>query len=178
MTLFKILSTVSPIENHKNRGFTLIEIMVVVMILGILASLAIPSFVAMNNRSKLNSGLIDLSTSLQEVQRTSIRTSKSCTLTFPASGSINPIINSSCLIAGNLPLDSFKIRNDITSVIFNYQGNTATSTTTKGTIILSLVGDKDQKCLVISPGIGLIRTGNYDPTDATGTDPNKCTAPQ
>ncbi len=165
--------------DRKNRGFTLLEMMVVVLILGVLAALAVPSFISMNKRAKLNSGLTDLSTLLQEVQRTAIRKGNACTITLPASGTTNPNINSPCLLAGNLKLDAFKIRNNLTSINFNYRGDTSTSTANKGTIILSLPdGNNEYKCLVISPGIGLVRTGNYDATDATGTDPAKCTSPQ
>ena len=41
-------------NSRHNRGFTLVEIMIVVVIIGILASLAIPTFVAVkhNSRSK------------------------------------------------------------------------------------------------------------------------------
>ena len=178
-------------KERKNRGFTMIEMMTVLMIFGILAAIGIPSFIAMNNRAKLKNNFVDFSSHLLEVQRAAIRKSTSCGIKLPTSGTISPTLDSPCSISSNLTLNYIKMRNnippinnispikDIPSISFNYRGDTSTSTSTKGTIVFSLLdGTGEQKCLVISPGIGLIGTGNYDASDRTGTDPNKCYSSQ
>jgi prepilin-type N-terminal cleavage/methylation domain-containing protein len=166
-------------KEYKNRGFTMIEMMMVLTIFGILAAIGIPSFISMNNRAKLKNNFVDFSSHLLEVQRAAIRKSKSCMINLPASGMSSPTIDSPCSISGNLTLSYINMRNNITSISFNYRGDTSTSTSTKGTIVFSLPdGTGEQKCLVISQGIGLIGIGNYDANDRTGTDPNKCYSSQ
>ncbi len=53
---------------RKNKGFTLVEILIVVVILGILAAIVIPQFSDASTQSKLSSSLSSLQTLRSQIQ--------------------------------------------------------------------------------------------------------------
>ncbi len=72
-----------PCNARKNsQGFTMIEIIIILLIIGILSAIAAPSFLAMHNRAKLNDAVTKVRGALQEAQREAIRKSKSCFVTL------------------------------------------------------------------------------------------------
>lgn len=48
------------VYNHRQRGFTLVEIMIVVAIIGLLAAIAIPNFVRARTKSQTNTCIANL----------------------------------------------------------------------------------------------------------------------
>ncbi|MFT5207208.1 MAG: prepilin-type N-terminal cleavage/methylation domain-containing protein, partial [Candidatus Omnitrophota bacterium] len=50
------------IHNENNKGFTLVEIMIVVAIIGLLASIAIPNFVQARRTARTNACINNLRT--------------------------------------------------------------------------------------------------------------------
>lgn len=156
-----------------NQGFTLIETTIIVVIVGILSAIAAPNFLGMLNSNKVNAALVQVQGALREAQREATRRSKSCTVTLDTT---NNKVTGSCLITGDRNLEGVAIRSSNSSITFNFKGETGSGNTI--VIASSDTSVTKQKCLAIAAGIGIMRTGDYDKTDTTGTVSTKCTTSQ
>jgi prepilin-type N-terminal cleavage/methylation domain-containing protein len=162
----------------KTQGFTLFEILIVLVIVGILSAITAPSFLSMLNRSKVNDALDQLRGALQEAQREAMRTSKSCTVTI---NTTNKKITAPCLITGDRTIPSgvaIANTNSLGSppaITFSFRGNTNSG----GTIVVSSSdgSTSQQSCLSISTGLGILRTGDYSGSTAS-ISANNCTTKQ
>ena len=67
---------------HKNSGFTLTELMVTIAIVAILASLAIPNFIAWLPNYRLRSGAEEIQSTLQFARITAIKRNATATVAF------------------------------------------------------------------------------------------------
>lgn len=169
---------------HKNsQGFTLIETVVILLIVGILSAIAAPSFLGLLNRSKVNNAVAQTQGALQEAQREAIRKSKTCTVTVPPGSNVTLTSTNNCLVTGARTLTGISIRRDnsLETITFDFKGRTTAGASDKA-IVLSLINDtSSERCLMISKPLGLIRTGTYidslhtrfsvDPNNLS-TDPN------
>lgn len=81
-------------NKHNNQGFTLIESLVIITIIGILSAIATPSFLALFNRSKVNDAFSQVRGALQEVQRVAIRRSGTCRVALTTGN--QPKLTSNC----------------------------------------------------------------------------------
>jgi type II secretion system protein H len=151
----------SSVPKHE-RGFTLVEVLIVLSIVGILTAIGVPSLLSLLNAKKVDNALTRVESALKEAQKTAIKKSKTCTVTIPTG--VARQLSSNCLAAGDLSLEDVNIArpSSLATIAFDFKGR-VNDPGNRGTIVLSLPdGSMPKKCLAISTGIGLIRTGNYD----------------
>ncbi|NEQ66051.1 MAG: prepilin-type N-terminal cleavage/methylation domain-containing protein [Symploca sp. SIO2D2] len=79
-----ILKSVKNLSTQSNSGFTLIEVLVVVIIIGVLSTIAAPSWLAFVNRQRVNKVNDAILSSLQDAQREARRTKTDYSASFRA----------------------------------------------------------------------------------------------
>lgn len=173
-------------DAHKSdQGFTLIESLIIVSMIGILAAIAAPSFLGSLNNSRLKNALSATEGALKEAQREAIKKSESCVV-YVFDGGNAALTNSEdlngngaldsgedlngngvldengCLVTGNRKLENVSLSRPpaISTITFDFKGRT-NLINNAGTIVFSTSDSSQQKCLVISQGLGIIRTGTY-----------------
>jgi prepilin-type N-terminal cleavage/methylation domain-containing protein len=145
----------------KNRGFTLLELLIILAIVGILMAMAIPSFIAAQQRTQLSQATDSVVASLQQAQREAIRRNQSCTLTFDK---IDRKIlgQQGCLLSGDRQLPD-AIELDYTGASGEIQYGIRGNTTTNKSVVLAIKDSpSNTRCLTISAPLGIIRLGSYD----------------
>jgi prepilin-type N-terminal cleavage/methylation domain-containing protein len=144
-----------------NRGYTLTELLVTLVIVGIIAAIASPSFLGLLSRYRLEGALQQLLGAINETQRLAMVRGKSCRININLSTNNITANTAGCLLSDRSLDDSITIRSNFTgstNITFSYKG----STTRMGTIVLSSDHTDLQKCFVIALGTGIKRVGDYE----------------
>ncbi|MBE9171282.1 type II secretion system protein [Pleurocapsales cyanobacterium LEGE 06147] len=172
MQLFNVLK--------KNAGFTLIEIVTTAIVVGVLAAIAVPSFVGLFNQNKVKEAVAQIEGALKEAQRQAMRRGRQCTVTIN-SGTITASPNS-CLLSQRTIDSNININtNPDTSpleIIFSHKGNVPEPIPSPNTIgyaiVLSSNDTNEKKCVLVAYGLGIIKSGDYNDNSTTNIDPAKC----
>jgi Tfp pilus assembly protein FimT len=152
---------------------------VVSVIVGILASITIPSMVSLMAKNSLESSMSQVKGAIQEAQRSAIKNGQSCTVTINTSAKTvtgspvgcitSPVtLNADTTVTTSPPPPS---PSTTTAFLFSYKGNPNNSTNdfTGLTMILGSTKTSTQRCLVISAGIGIMRSGTYENNSCTSS---------
>lgn len=151
------------LNSPSNKGWTLIEMAAVAIVTGILAALAMPSMMGMKARQDLTANLGRVKGNIQEAQRAAMRKGQSCTVNLTSSGiSGSP---SGCISDPYTATNGVSLTNSASSFNFSYKGTTPNEIT----IILASTNTSDQKCVIISAGLGILRSGNYNGTNCVSS---------
>lgn len=177
----------SPYNAHKkDRGFSLIEMLVALIIAGILTAISVPSLVGWYNQIKVKQAIDELEGALKEAQRQAMRKGKSCTVTINNTtkritgheGTTGTGNSNGCLLGDRrlwqkTEIDTNYTNPNPTKITFSYKGNT----TNIGTIVVSTTeATNEKRCLVISSALGAMRTGFYQ-GDLSSIDAGNCSDP-
>jgi Tfp pilus assembly protein FimT len=175
----------SPTDKKAQSGFTIAETTIIVLLVGIFAAIAVPSFFGWLNRKKVDDAIAQVEGALKEAQAEAIKRGQICevdlgtavpnTVTATISGTTQ-----SCLPTGPRDLGKLGVRilsnNDTDIAMATTNGTTIEfspkGTTTTNNLLVFYQPGQIGRCLAISSGLGIIRIGTYTEV----VDPNALVA--
>lgn len=161
-------------ESKNDRGFTLVELATVSVIIGIIAALAAPNVLGLLHRHRVNQSLSTLVGAIKETQRQAMFRGISCRINIGVNTNILTGSPSTCLSNDRKIKEEIQIRTNIPgttpNISFSHRGNT----TKMGTIVLSNESTDLQKCFVIALGTGITRIGKYEGSSTGSVSATYC----
>ena len=159
---------------NKEAGFNLIEMLTVTIIIGIFAAIAIPNLIGILRRNQVNAALQTLYGAIKETQRQAIRQGRLCRINFDLTNNVLTGNPANCLLSDREIDDDIIIRTNLSGTPPNISFSAKGSTTKSGTIVVSSNMTNEQKCFVISLGLGIMRTGNYTGSSTGSVSATNC----
>lgn len=178
-----------------DQGFTLLEVLVTVLVLGILSSIAAPSWLAFINNQRVRTVNDRVLQSLRSAQSEAKRTKRDVTVTFYTTSS-TPSVDPPRVEIDTNPAETDKSKKEIrietfssggeikpgtialtptpaNSITFDYQGNPPTGSTpfyvTVAPVVGGVVGGP-KKCVIVQTILGAMTTdeGTFDTNTKQG----------
>ena len=158
-----------------NSGFTLIEMMVTIIIIGVIAAIAAPNFLGLLNRNRVNEAAQQIEGALKEAQRQAMRSGSQCSISIDAANDAitNPTGGGGCLLSNRILDDLIQLNTNTTTITFSGKGNITGAT--PPVLVVSMPNGTDlQRCVVIDSLLGSQRSGEYSGTIPTPPVSGSC----
>jgi prepilin-type N-terminal cleavage/methylation domain-containing protein len=176
-----------------SQGFTLLEVIIAIVILGILTAVVSPSIMGTLNRAKLKDATEDLESALRLAQGIAIKYSQTCTVTINNTSTVttgsnqyytvtatsirddrgttsttddifrNCILETRYILRRRGGADILQLKTSGPGTI-SYDFNGEMATASNQTIVLYDEKTNQSKCIVLSSPLALIRSGEYNNT--------------
>lgn len=162
----------------KNCGFTLIEMLVVVIIVGVVAAVGVPNLLGMIYKARIDDGVADIEGAIKEAKSQAIRYSQKCEIeikTETIGGEATVVVeaptvtgtnNTRCLFEKRVLPTGVEVADDIpTTIKFSGKGNIgnpdqyAPTTPPSWTITVSHDNISTSKCVYVTGLFGDVQTG-------------------
>ena len=162
-----------------NKGFTLIEMITTVIVIGVIASIAAPNLLGMLNQTRVKDGLGQVEGAIREAQKLAVRRGKPCTIVFSTNANGNSTVKSKsgfdgCLLSNRELADSvafsrlnsgtgnLDLINNLNEIELSFSGKG--NPTVERIMVVYHPQTNTQKCIQIKGLLGSILTGNYNST--------------
>lgn len=161
---------------RSNSGFTLIEMLITIIVIGVIAAIAAPNFLGLLNRNRVNQAQRQVEGALKEAQRQAMRIGKQCSIDINTTSKtiLNPTTAgiTGCLLS-NRNLNNVDLASNTTTVTFSGKGNITGAT--PPVLVVSIPNNANQqKCVVIDSLLGSLRSGDYSGTIPTTPVADNC----
>lgn len=156
-----------------NSGFTLIEMLAVIIIIGVIAAIAAPNFLGLLNRNRVNEARQQIAGGLKEAQRQALRQGQQCSVTIDTVNKTitNPAAPTNGCLLSSRNLDNLvQLNSNTATITFSGKGNITGGLAP--VLVVSLPNGTDlQRCVVLDSLLGSQRSGDYSGTIADGATP-------
>lgn len=156
-----------------NSGFTLIEMLATIVVIGVIAAIAAPNFLGLLNRNRVNEAARQIEGALTEAQRQAIRRGRQCSISIDTVNKIisNPAGGGGCLLSNRNLNDLIRLDTNRATITFSGKGNI--DVTPRPVLVVSIPnGTNLQRCVVLDSLLGSQRSGEYSGTPTTPVSGN------